>query len=101
LRERANAAYLKELEQMFKALADITRLKIMQMICQNEMCVLDMFKELNMSQPAVSHHLKVLKQAGLIDGRKTGKWVYYSINESKREILNFLCNNLTVNKNYI
>ncbi len=85
-----NLSRIRELEQVFKALSDVTRLKIVGMISQKEMCVYDIFQELNISQPAVSHHLKILKQAGLIMGRKKGKWVLYSINEDKKDFLKLI-----------
>ncbi|KUO52817.1 MAG: hypothetical protein APF76_02460 [Desulfitibacter sp. BRH_c19] len=81
---------IKELEQVFKALSDVTRLKIVEMVSEKEMCVYDIFQKLNISQPAVSHHLKILKQAGLIVGRKKGKWVLYSINDNKRDFLKLI-----------
>ena len=81
---------IKELEQVFKALSDVTRLKIVEMISEKEMCVYDIFQKLNISHPAVSHHLKILKQAGLIVGRKNGKWVFYSINDSNKDFLKLI-----------
>jgi len=85
-----NLSKYRELEQVFKALADVTRLKIVQMISEKEMCVYDIFQDLNISQPAVSHHLKILKQAGLIVGRKKGKWVLYSIDDNHRDFLKLI-----------
>ncbi|MBS3971027.1 MAG: winged helix-turn-helix transcriptional regulator [Clostridia bacterium] len=85
-----NLSKHRELEQVFKALADVTRLKIVQMVSEKEMCVYDIFQELNISQPAVSHHLKILKQAGLIVGRKRGKWVLYSIDDNRRDFLKLI-----------
>lgn len=64
----------------FGALSDVTRLKILQLLTEHEMCVCEMEDRLEMSQPAVSHHLRVLKKTGLILGRKSGKWMYYSLN---------------------
>ena len=80
----------RELEQVFKALADVTRLQILQMISDKEMCVYDIFQELSISQPAVSHHLKILRQAGLIVGCKKGKNVLYSINDNRRDFLKLI-----------
>ncbi|WP_028307551.1 ArsR/SmtB family transcription factor [Desulfitibacter alkalitolerans] len=85
-----NFSKFSELEQVFKALADVTRLRIVQMVSEKEMCVYDIFQELNISQPAVSHHLKILKQAGLIVGRKKGKWVLYSIDDNRRDFLKLI-----------
>ena len=80
----------RELEQVFKALADVTRLKIVQMVSDKEMCVYDIFQELNISQPAVSHHLKILKQAGLIVGCKKGKRVLYSVDDNRRDFFKLI-----------
>lgn len=64
----------------FGALSDVTRFKILQLLTEHEMCVCEMEDRLKMSQPAISHHLGVLKKTGLILGRKSGKWMYYSLN---------------------
>jgi ArsR family transcriptional regulator len=63
-----------------KALADSTRQRILEMLMEGELCVSDIAKAFDMSQPTVSHHLSVLKQFGLVSSRKDGKQVYYSIN---------------------
>ena len=62
-----------------KALADGTRQRILEMLMEQEMCVGDIVDGFDMSQPTISHHLKVLKQFGLVASRKDGKQVYYSI----------------------
>lgn len=68
------------IEEMFKALGDPTRIKIVQMLAKNgEMCVCKIIEELDMTQPAVSHHLASLKNAGLVHPRKQGQWVHYSL----------------------
>lgn len=74
---------MKELCVYFSALSDATRLKIIQLLTEHEMCVCEIEDRLGMSQPAISHHLRILKRAGLIAGRKSGKWTYYSINGEK------------------
>ncbi|MFZ5632776.1 MAG: ArsR/SmtB family transcription factor [Bacillota bacterium] len=71
---------MKALCGYFSALSDVTRLKIVQLLTEHEMCVCELEDRLGMSQPAISHHLGVLKRAGLISGRKSGKWTYYSVN---------------------
>jgi ArsR family transcriptional regulator len=63
-----------------KALADSTRQRILEMLMEEDMCVGDIVAAFEMSQPTISHHLNVLKQFGLVDSRKEGKQVYYSIN---------------------
>lgn len=71
---------MKELCVYFGALSDATRLKIIQLLTEHEMCVCEIEDRISMSQPAISHHLRILKRAGLIASRKSGKWTYYSIN---------------------
>lgn len=65
---------------VFKALGDPVRVRIVQMLAENgEMCVCRIMEKLNMTQPAVSHHLASLKNAGLVHPRKQGQWVHYSL----------------------
>ena len=67
-------------EDVFKALGDSTRIKIVEMLAENgEMCVCKIYETLGMTQPAVSHHLAILKHAGLVQARKQGQWVHYSL----------------------
>lgn len=61
-------------------MGDETRLTILEMLGGREMCVCEIIDRLGMSQPAVSHHLKVLKQAGIVKDCREGKWIYYSLN---------------------
>lgn len=62
-----------------KALSDENRIKIVKMLACCDMCVCDICGNLNLSQPAVSHHLKILSDAGLLKTERRGKWIYYSI----------------------
>jgi ArsR family transcriptional regulator len=65
-----------------KAIADETRQRIMSLICCREMCVSDVVEELgDVSQPTVSHHLQILRQAGLVDTRRDGKQIYYTLRQ--------------------
>lgn len=73
---------VRELLNIFKALSDETRLKMLKIMDKGEICVCDLVSVLNVSQPKISFHLNVLKGAGLIKARKHGKWVHYSINDS-------------------
>lgn len=67
-------------EDVFKALGDPTRIRIVEMLAENgELCVCKIYEALNMTQPAVSHHLAILKRAGLVHARKQGQWVHYSL----------------------
>lgn len=79
--------YSKTAERL-KALAEPTRLKILEMLSSEEMCVCEIIDKLHLSQPAISHHLKILRQADIIKDRKEGKWIFYSLN--KKEYLTLL-----------
>lgn len=71
---------MKQLAQLFKALGDETRLEVVRMLAGKELCVCDILDAFNISQPAISHHLRVLKQAGLLQDTREGKWVFYRLN---------------------
>lgn len=71
---------MKDAALFFKALGDETRLKIVQMLRGRELCVCDIMAAFAMTQPAISHHLKILKQAGVVQDSREGKWIYYSLN---------------------
>jgi len=67
-------------ESIFKAMGDPTRIQIIKMLSENgEMCVCKITDELEMMQPAVSHHLSALKNAGLVIAKRKGQWSYYSL----------------------
>ncbi|MEV7320641.1 metalloregulator ArsR/SmtB family transcription factor [Streptomyces sp. NPDC093970] len=69
-----------ELARLFKALGDPVRLRLLSMIASRaggEVCVCDLTPAFALSQPTISHHLKLLRQAGLIDCERRGTWVYY------------------------
>lgn len=67
------------LSELFRVLADETRVKILHLISQNELCVCDLADALEMSMPAVSHHLRLLRTMRLVKYRRQGKMVYYSL----------------------
>ncbi|MER7486452.1 metalloregulator ArsR/SmtB family transcription factor [Streptomyces sp. NPDC126497] len=71
-----------ELARVFKALGDPVRLRLLSMIASRpggEVCVCDLTPAFDLSQPTISHHLKLLRQAGLIDCERRGTWVYYRL----------------------
>lgn len=72
---------LYELADFFKTFGDSTRIKILYALFSCEMCVCDLSALLNMTQSAVSHQLRVLKQARLVKFRKAGKVVYYTLDD--------------------
>ena len=70
---------LYDLAELFKVFGDSTRIKILYVLFQSEMCVCDIAQLLNMSQSAISPQLRVLKQAQLVKYRREGKTVFYSL----------------------
>ncbi|MGL4911927.1 MAG: ArsR/SmtB family transcription factor [Romboutsia sp.] len=72
---------LYDMAELFKVFGDTTRIKILYALFANEMCVCDIASLLNMTHSAISHQLRVLKQARLVKFRKEGKVVYYSLDD--------------------
>lgn len=70
----------KETAQICKALGDENRIKIIQMLTNGELCACKLLETLNITQPTLSHHMKILSDCELVSTRKDGKWSYYSIN---------------------
>ncbi|HEX5940486.1 MAG TPA: metalloregulator ArsR/SmtB family transcription factor, partial [Dehalococcoidia bacterium] len=70
---------------LLKALADETRLSIVRMLAEHDepLCVCHIVDAFELSQPTISHHLKLLREAGLISGEKRGLWAYYSLDRSR------------------
>lgn len=73
---------LNEQVKMISALADPTRLRIVEMLAGacDEICVCDITTQFDLGQPTISHHLKVLRDAGMVTWEKRGLWVYYKLN---------------------
>jgi len=81
---RPTGGVVKDLAGLFKLLADETRLRILDMLgARKELCVRDLWERLGQSQPAVSHHLGLLRMAGLVDTRHEGKHIYYRIHQER------------------
>ncbi len=70
------------ISEIFKALSDENRIKILKMLNEREMNAGQLLTELNVTQPTLSHHMKILCDSGLLTARKDGKWTYYSISEA-------------------
>lgn len=85
------ATQYNETIRVFKAFCDENRLSILSLLRTGEKCACDLLEDLRITQPTLSHHMKILCDAGVVQGRKEGKWVYYSIDpvgaEKVREIL--------------
>jgi ArsR family transcriptional regulator len=80
VREPLSEADARALAASFKALSDPVRLRLLSLIASfegGEACVCDLTGPFDVSQPTISHHLKVLREAGLIDSERRGTWVYY------------------------
>lgn len=69
--------------EIFKALSDKNRLLILDMLSCGELCACDIMDGLSLTQPTISHHMKMLLKSDLVKSRKEGKWVFYSINQEK------------------
>src|SRR5690625_845365 len=82
IREPLADAEARDLATMFKALADPARLRLLSLIASHrggDACVCDLTEPVDLSQPTVSHHLKILTDAGLLTRDKRGKWAYYAV----------------------
>ena len=87
LREPLTVDQAEQLAPMLKALADPVRLRLLSIVAASEggeACVCDLNDAFDLSQPTISHHLKVLHDAGLLDRSKRGVWVYYAV---RRDVL--------------
>jgi ArsR family transcriptional regulator len=73
---------IDQLEAVFKALADKTRLRILALLGNNEVCVCHLHDSLALPQPTVSRHLAYLRRAGLVDVRRDGVWMHYQVAHS-------------------
>ena len=70
---------------IFKAFCDENRIRILKLLCGGEKCACKLLEEMSISQPTLSHHMKILCDAGIVQGRKEGKWVHYSIDPAGAE----------------
>lgn len=71
----------KRAVRIYKALGDQKRLEILDILKNGEKCACDILELLTISQPTLSHHMKLLSDAGIIKARKDGKWVHYSLSD--------------------
>ena len=86
----------KKIVSMFKAFCDENRLHILQLLIGGEKCACSILDEMKITQPTLSHHMKILCDSGVVVGRKEGKWMHYSISnkglEEIRECLDCFAN---------
>jgi ArsR family transcriptional regulator, arsenate/arsenite/antimonite-responsive transcriptional repressor len=73
---------IDQLESVFKALADRTRLRILALLGNNEVCVCHLHDSLSLPQPTVSRHLAYLRRTGLVSARRDGVWMHYRVSPS-------------------
>lgn len=81
--------------EILKALADKNRLLILDMLSCGELCACDIMDVLKLTQPTISHHMKILQNCNLVDGRKEGRWMFYSINQERVDELQQFIKQLT------
>lgn len=74
-----NEDELYDLAELFKVFGDSTRIRILYALFENDICVCDLAETLNMTQSAISHQLKILKQADLVKSRREGRSIFYSL----------------------
>lgn len=81
----------EKISELCKALGDPNRLKIIKMLSKGELCACRLLEAFNITQPTLSHHMKILSAVELVDSRREGKWTYYSINkDSIRKFNNYV-----------
>lgn len=71
----------KRIAAIFKAFCDENRIKILQLLSTGEKCACKLLEKLDVTQPTLSHHMKILCDSGVVEGRKDGKWMHYSISQ--------------------
>jgi DNA-binding transcriptional ArsR family regulator len=74
---------LKKLQQIFQTLSDYNRLGIIKFICKKESSVGEIVKAIKLSQPLVSHHLRILKESGILETKRNGAFIYYFIRDQR------------------
>lgn len=88
--------------ELFKQLSDPTRIRLFWLLCHCEECVINISAMMNMSSPAISHHLRILRSSGLITSHRTGKEVYYQAADTEQsqmlhkmieQVIEFTCPN--------
>ena len=80
--------------KVFKAFDDVNRIKIINLLSQEQMCACRILEELDVSQPTLSHHMKILCDSGIVNSHRSGKWTVYSLSqegiENARNLLDCL-----------
>ena len=81
--------------RVFKAFCDENRLMILEMLQSGEKCACMLLEKLEIAQPTLSHHMKILVDSGIVSARKEGKWTYYSFSTEGVEVAKHLLTKLT------
>lgn len=84
---------------LMKALSDETRLKIVDMLSCGEMCACKILENFNITQPTLSYHMKILTDSSLVNAKREGAWMRYSLNKEKNDALRQFIEELTTSKN--
>ncbi len=88
---------MKQTVKVFKALSDPTRLRILLLLLQRELCVCELTAILEMEQSRISHQLRVLRNADLVEDIRDGKWIIYRVPEDKKNDLNLILKRIVGN----
>ncbi len=92
----------KNYVDIFKALADDTRTQIIIILSSGERCACKILENLNITQPTLSYHMKILTDIGLVEGRRKGSWMMYSLNKETfdrlQKIYNNFCSTISIEK---
>ena len=75
----------KKIALIFKAFCDENRIKIIKMLRSGEKCACKLLEEINVTQPTLSHHMKILCDSGIVDSRQEGKWTHYRLSIAGRD----------------
>lgn len=86
----------EDIAMIFKALCDPNRLIIIEMLKNDEKCACKLLYDLNIAQSTLSHHMKILCESGLVDSRRDGKWMHYSLNKQVFETAKNLLGEFTM-----
>ena len=85
----------KRTAMIFKAFCDENRIRIVKLLRTGEKCACKLLEEINVTQPTLSHHMKILSDSGIVVGRKEGKWIHYSISAEGAEVAAICLRELT------
>ncbi len=78
--------------RVFRSFADESRVRVLELLCEGEKCACILLDDLKISQPTLSHHMKILCESGIVRSRRVGRWSYYSINTEGCEYASKLLN---------